>query len=583
MNNLISKVRHWFNKNVTPLLVYSGKRFPETLILSVLLGLLMVLNNQLFDQNSLILDLSQSLFLTLPLSFIFVIVRETFSKITWTRWIDRVVLLMIIGGYYGFLQLETSPLVEFTWFSNLMTSFYLIPVFLPYLFKPKGLESFVVFTFTLFLTAMFYAFTLFVGISIILGAATILFNFYTPLTMYTNFLIGSLTLVFVPTFLAGYPLQRDLFDYDHVAKVWKRIFTFVIAPVISIFSMLIILYLLTFLLGNTTYDVSIYTFSTLVIAFGGIASHVLLKANPTPSRFENFFIHFFPYVLILVIFGFYMELIRSGLDSYFSISLLTQMYLGVWPLVYIGFAIRKPRVASEAGFLSLTSLYVLMVITPFANVVSLSSMSLEAKLKSVLVSLDMYDGDSITPLYPIPADEYEIIYNLVEDMVILGAHRFDILPNDFSFLDDFANIFGTRGDTEVDNTILLGTRTPIFDLAAYDFDYLINIPNLSLIQYEAVEVNGLSIQYVDSNTNTHELVIGLEALEETVLLYEDVALVLADRHGQTSNLQLTIEDMTVVVDTPSFEFTFFVTYLDSYEDTTGIRLLLSMFVGVNVK
>ena len=582
MKRIMTNLKNWFKEKVMPLVVYSGKRFPETLILSIVLGILMILNNQVFEQNAIILDATQAIFLFLPISLIVVILRESIRTITWTRWIDRLILLLLISGYFGLLQLETSTFVEFSWFSNLMTSFYLVPVFLPYLFKPKGLESFIVFVFTHFLTAMFYALTLFVGISIILAAATILFNLYTPLTMYTNFLIASLTLVFVPTFLAGYPQPSTMFDYDHVAKVWKRIFSFVIAPVISIFSILIILYLVTFFLGNTNYDVSIYTFSTLVIAFGGIASHVLIKANPSPSQFDKLFIPFFPYVLIVVIIGFYVELIRSGVSQYFNTGLLTQMYLGIWPVVYAGMVLRKPKIATDVGLLTLTSLYVLMIVIPFANVVSLSAISLESKLKSVLTSLDMYDGETITPLNPIPADEYELIYNLVEDMAILGSHRFDILPENFSFLDDFADTFGTRGDVEVSNSILLRTNTVLFDLAAYNFDYFINVPNLSLIQYDAVDINGLSMLYMDTNTNTHEIVIGLDGEEETVLLYDDVALVLSDRHGATSNEELSIEDMTVVVETSAFELTFLVTYLDSYEDANGVRLLLSMFVGVHV-
>ena len=574
----------WLKSKVLAPIKASSQRFPETIILSAILGILIVVNNEFLDQVNWMFNLTQSIFLMLPLSLMMVVLHDLVKKVTWSLWIDRLVLVVLIGGYFVYLQSESSDLIRFTLLSNLATSFYLLPVFLPFLFRKNGLEAFIVFVFTLLLTAMFYSFTLFTGISIILGSFSVLFNFNIELSVYVNILTIIITFVLVPTFVSGYPTFKQTFSYEQISVIWKRVFSSVIAPVIAVFSLLIVLYLFTFLLGNTNYSVQIYTFSTLVIAFAGIASHVVLKANPSPNTFVSLFVKFFPWLLLVVIIGFYSELIRAGMTDYFSLPLFTQLFLGLWPISYIVSNFIQPKFATDIGLISLVSLYVLIPLTPFINVVNLSVMSLESKLTTVLEDLDMYENGVITPRQEIPQASYALIYDLVARMTEFGVDRFDILPDTFVNFSNFEEVFGTRADEDnLSKTLLYGVANPIVDLSSFEFDYLVDIPSLTYLMFNDYTSDDLTLSLDDETLNAFLLTITIGNSTETIELFEEVAEVLKARLGNEFNMELALDDLTLTVDTTAFSVTFFVTFLEYYEDINGNRLSLNTYLGIDVK
>ena len=584
MNNFVQSTMQWLKKNVLAPMITSGQRFPETIILSAILGILIVVNNEFLDQVTWMFNLTQSIFLMLPLSFMLVVLHDLINNIKWSLWLDRLLVILLITGFYLYFQSESSEVIRFTLFSNLATGFYLLPVFVPFLFRKKGLEGFIVFVFTLLLTSMFYSFTLFTGISIILGSFSVLFNVNIELSVYTNILTIIITFILIPVFVSGYPTFKQTFSYEGISVIWKRVFSSVIAPVISVFSLLIVLYLFTFFLGNNNYDVGIYTFSTLVIAFGGLASHVVLKANPSPNGIESLFVKFFPWLLLVVMIGFYVELIRAGTSEYFSLPIFIQLYLGLWPISYVVSNLIQPKYATDVGLLTLVSLYVLIPLTPFINVVNLSIVSLEAKLTSVLEDLDMLENGEIIAREEIPQSSYALIFDLVGQMSNLGVEKFDILPDEFIFPLNFDATFGTREpfDNESESYVY-GLDQPIVDLSSFDYDYFLNLQDLSFLMDDGYVSGDLTLSYDEEVINTFLLTITIDQLTEMIDLFDQVANVLNVRHGNINSNEFSVEELKVIVDTPSFSITFYVVYLTFYEDINGNRLTLNSYVGINQK
>jgi hypothetical protein len=91
MNNFVQGAVNWLKKNVLAPIITSGQRFPETIILSAILGILIVVNNEFLDRVTWMFNLTQSIFLMLPLSLMLVVLHDLIKKIKWSLLIDQVI------------------------------------------------------------------------------------------------------------------------------------------------------------------------------------------------------------------------------------------------------------------------------------------------------------------------------------------------------------------------------------------------------------------------------------------------------------------------------------------------------------
>lgn len=576
-------------------------RFPEALVVSFLLGTLIVFNNELIvfigdqpvidtgliDVSMILSDLNQSLFLVLPLMISLSLMIERFSIIKNYR-LALIITMVVMGGlYFTFLRLENSLLVEFNRFSNLIFAFYGLVIFLPYLMDRQDIGVGIILFFTKLFTSLFYSFVLYIGIFIIILTTNILFGLSINLIVYFNILILIASFIFLPTLLDSYPKKDDVATVDKdYHMVWQRVFLLVIAPVITVFSFLIILYLLTGFVNVNGFEPEVYTFSALVIAFVGISSQIALAPITKTNRLVQLYVKYFHFVLIVVMVGYYAQQFISIATTGINLGITIRLILGVWPFVYAFFVIRKSRVAIHRGLLSLTGAFLFIAAFPGLNAVSLTTMLLNAQLEQTLQRESMISEEGEIVRKPIlELDTYNYLWATLNEMDMLGMHRFPIIPDDYEHPGDFEATFGNRerdpDDLDGESlTYLLDFS--ILDLSDFRYESLTYVDSLYELELTPFASSTIALSFVvDEEKHEYVLTVTREDISETIDLYKDVAKVLQERFDENFKELADPEDLLVQIAFETFALDFWVTGLGSSKFVNLSSFSMSFYLGLS--
>ena len=579
----------------------SFQRFPEALMVSFILGTLVVISNELgvyinkepvinlmlVDINLVFLDINQTLFIVLPLMICLPLVMERFPILKNYRLALMITMIVIGGLYFTFLRLEDSLAVEFNRFSNLVFAFYGLVIFLPYLMDRQDIGVGIILFFTKLFTSFFYSFVLYIGIFIIIITTNVLFGLMIDLIVYVNILVLITSFIFLPTLLDSYPKKSDIATVEKdYHMVWQRVFTLVIAPVIFVFSFLIMLYLLTGIFNSSGFEPEVYTFSALVIAFVGISSQIALAPFIKTNRFAHLFVKYFHFVLILVMAGYYIQQFISIPTSGINLATTIRLILGIWPLAYAFFVIRKSRVAIHRGLLSLTGAFLFIAAFPGLNAVSLTSMLLNAQLEQTLQRESMISEDGqIIRKAELELDTYNYLLGTLDEMAMLGLHRFPIIPDDYEHPGDFEATFGDREREPIDSddeSLFYSLNLSVVDLSDFSYEslvYVSSLGELSTTPFIGADVS-LAFEY-NFDDHDYPLTITREGVSETLDLYEEIGLVLKERHDLDTFETKDPEELLVQITFDTFVVDLWVTSLISTNFTEFKSFSMSFYLGLS--
>ena len=579
----------------------SFRRFPEALIVSFILGTLLVISNELgvyinkepeinlmlVDINLVFIDINQTLFIVLPLMISLPLMIERFPFFKNYRLALMITFIVMGGFYFTFLRLENSLAVEFNRFSNLVFAFYGLVIFLPYLMDRQDIGVGIILFFTKLFTSLFYSLVLYIGIFTILITTNILFQLSIDLIVYFNIFILIVTFIFFPTLLDSYPKENDVAtiqkDY-HI--VWQRVFLFVIAPVITVFSFFVMLYLLIGIFSSGLFESEVYTFSALVIAFVGISTQIALAPFTSNNRFVALFVKYFHFALMVVMVGYYIEQFKTIANSGISLDVTIQLILGVWPFVYAFFIIRKSRVAIHRGLLSLTGAFLFIAAFPGLNAVSLTSMLLNAQLEQTLQRESMISEDGqIIRKAELELDTYNYLLGTLNEMNALGLNRFPIIPDNYDHPGDFEATFGDRKRDPVDvddESLFYSLDFSIIDLSEFEYESFIYINSITSLESTPFNGSAIALSFT-SNDENHQYILTVthEGTSETIDLYEDIALILKQRLGNNVNQTEDPEDLLVKITFDTFILDFWVMSLNSSKFKEFSSFSMSFYLGLS--
>jgi hypothetical protein len=579
----------------------SFQRFPEALVVSFILGILVVISNELgvyinkepvinlmlVDINLVFIDINQTLFIVLPLMICLPLMMERFAILKNYRLALMITMIVIGGLYFTFLRLENSLAVEFNRFSNLVFAFYGLIIFLPYLMDRQDIGVGIILFFTKLFTSLFYSFVLYIGIFIIIITTNVLFGLMIDLIVYVNILVLIASFIFLPTLLVSYPKKNDVATVEKdYHMVWQRVFTLVIAPVIFVFSFLIMLYLLTGIFNSSGFEPEVYTFSALVIAFVGISSQIALAPFIKTNRFAHLFVKYFHFVLILVMAGYYIQQFISITTSGINLGTTIRLILGIWPLTYAFFVIRKSRVAIHRGLLSLTGAFLFIAVFPGLNAVSLTSVLLNAQLEQTLQRESMISEDGqIIRKAELELDTYNYLLGTLDEMAMLGLHRFPIIPDDYEHPGDFEATFGDREREPIDSDdeyLLYLLNFSIIDLTELQYESLTYINSTAGLEANPFIGNTIALSFTsDDENHRYLLTVTHGGTSQIVDLYEEVALVLKERFGKKVNETEDPEDLFVQITFETFVLDFWVTNLGSSKFKNSSNFSMSFYLGLS--
>jgi hypothetical protein len=563
----------------------SFKRFPEALTTSFLLGILMVINNELKTTNEVLLDINRTLFLVLPLMISLTLIIERWQIFKNSRLIILAMMLIIGGLFFTFLTTEVSQAVELNRFTYMGFAFYGLVIFLPYLMDRQDIGVGIILFFTKLFTSLFYALVLYIGIFIILITSNVLFGLSIGMIVYTNILILILSFVFLPTLLDSYPIKDDVATVEkNYHKVWQRVFTLVIAPVITVFSFFIILYLILGSFSSNVFESEVYTFSALVIAFVGISSQIALAPFVDKSKFFALFVKYFHLVLIVVMVGYYIEQFKTIAFFGISLDVTVQLILGFWPLLYAYFVIRKSRVAIQRGLLSLTGAFLMIAAFPVLNAVSLTTLMLNAQLQQTLQRESMISEEGqIIRKDELTLETYNYLFGTLDEMAKLGLDRFPLIPDNYEHPGDFEATFGDRERDPLDpddESLSFSLMYSILDLTEFRYESLIYVYSVFELESIPFTSDTIALSYViDRENHLYPLTVTREGVSETFDLYQDVGLVLKDRFPDNFETE-DPEDLLVQLTFDTFAIDVWVINLNSNKFSTFNNLSMSFYLGL---
>ena len=565
----------------------SFPRFSEAIITSFLLGLLMVLNNEWWDFNEVVTDITIALAILLPLMISVTLFLERLSELNRLRYVFVAIGLALAGSFFVYLRFETVPTIELLRFSNVVYALYLLIIFIPFLWDVPQIEIGIVLFFTRLFTALFYSLVLFLGIFIVLISANVLFNLSIELTVYTNIFIIIMTYVFVPILLGTYKKKNDTLSIErdfHI--VWQRVFLLVIAPVITIFTGLIILYFLTGLFDLDTYNTQVYIFSALVIAFAGISTQVALQPFQQKNQFVKLYTQYFHFPLIVVMVGFYLELFKLIANLGIGLGITIQLILGLWPIAYAIFMILKKKDAVQRGLLALVGSFLIISVMPGLNAVSLTTLLLNAQLHDTLRRYDMLGPDN-TIIRKDDLTEFQSRYlmSTLDEMSRFGFDRFPLVPKDYEHPYDFTEVFSASEDNPVipRNDVLSYDLSLIaLDLSNFNYQRLVFIRSLMDLLETPFSNNGLSIEldYQDSQ-HRYPLTITLDGFTHTFDLFVDVMEVIETRLGSQAVISANPNDFKVTIIQNTLTIDIWVVSAMSQQANYGNSLFMTCYLGIN--
>jgi hypothetical protein len=284
--------------------------------------------------------------------------------------------------------------------------------------------------------------------------------------------------------------------------------------------------------------------------------------------------------------GYYGQQFISIATTGINLGITIRMILGVWPLAYAFFVIRKSRVAIHRGLLSLTGAFLFIAAFPGLNAVSLTTVLLNAQLEQTLQRESMISEEREIIRKPIlELDTYNYLKATLNEMNMLGLHRFPIIPDDYEHPEDFEATFGDRERDPVDpenEYLFYRLEFSIIDFTELSYESLTYVPFIDILETSPFTGSLISLSYTsDGENQLHQLTLTRGGISEIVDLYEDVALVLQDRFLTDDYETDDIEELLVQITFDTFSLDFWVMSLRSSKYVDFSSFSMSFYLGLS--
>lgn len=519
-------IKEFFSKKnferLGDLFVATWQRYPLTLTQSYLMAALVIYRIEAdLGYNSQAAETIDKLLITLILGIAISLVVEAglerFVAVLWKRLVSYGVQLGVLALYYQYVmvnyQTDAVMIRHFMLIGALLFAFTAIPYFL----KRDWYEFYIIRLIARFFETLAYTIVLALGITAILFAVENLLyeTLNNNLYAYTWILAFG---VFAATFLlAGVPKLADTVGRDELGKVLQGIFTYVILPLLSIYSLVLYIYFFKIIFTMNWPSGMVSYLVIFSSAIGALAIFILSAVQEENRWIKNFNTWYPRTVLPLLAMMFVAIFMRIGQYG-FSENRYFILLTGIWvTFSYIYFNLRKGK-RNIILIIVLVAMVFLSVVGPL-NAFSVSKNSQNGRFNGILAGNGMLDADGgIQASDSITDEDLNELYEVVDyfrhnhelsDLEAMpdgiGEGKDDDLealfgaPRPEGSQAKWGNYYNFRGDEE--------TREPL-DISSYDAYF-----HASAFNYEGEKVN----LYQDEIT-TDQGVIEISINENSMLL-----------------------------------------------------------------
>ncbi|MCX5774970.1 MAG: DUF4153 domain-containing protein [Firmicutes bacterium] len=451
--------------------IRSFSRFTEAIIWSVILVIMTIIDNEITTTFPLV-QLVSVMWLILPFLVFKTLLLERVKLPKYWQYVLTGSILLL-GVAYFFLRLMTTdvPIWEIRHFS-LWAIVLLSGLTIAYFPKRENFPTYLIFLASKFFVTVFYSAVLWGGLSMVFGSIESLFNVDLGNYFFIDLFIAVIGLVSVPVFLGFAPKMETEMGIDQYSKIWKTVFSFIILPIVAVFSFILLLYVVTSTI-NSNYYPDVYLISSLAVGLVGLVTLLVLEPFEKETPHIHFFSQWWPVVLFAVFAGFYFELIRSLIADGFTLTSSAYLYFSLWVVAcaILHFIRKYPFKMKFGQTLSSAMVCTILLVSfvPYVNILSLTTYSMNARFEKVLTDYGMLEnGEIVHPDTPLTAEQMNTIYAMVASFSSVGYERINLLPEGY-VLTDFQTVFGFADQYHyVDDDIIsvsFGTYTTLEDLS----------------------------------------------------------------------------------------------------------------------
>ncbi|MFA9424156.1 MAG: DUF4153 domain-containing protein [Sedimentibacter sp.] len=349
-------------------------------------------------------------------------------------------------------------------------------------------------------TAILYGVVLYIGFVAIIGAidlllykldtniyahmANIVFVFFTPLYY----------LSLLPKFNSDDELDLSKKEVAYTyPKVLEILVSYIMIPLISIFSIVLIIYFIKILVTGVW---PVGQVGPMVLGYSAVGYFIYILSSNLQNHFSVLFRKFFPMVLIPLVM---MQLLSSyiRIEAYgITESRYYVVLFGIFSIVCALMLILGKKKSSNTIVL-LSAIFAILSIIPPVDAFSISMNSQKARLEEILIRNNMLVDNEIVSKADIPNEDKSELTNITYYMVRMGyLSDVEWFPEEFNsepeYYGNFEKIYGFK---EYYNNYSPG-ETPTFVYAMLD-------PN------EQIEISGFDIfinAYINNNSKTADTI-----------------------------------------------------------------------------
>lgn len=549
-------------------------RFPLTFLCLLILTILMSLN--IMNSQS---DYSELMATFLAGAFAFAVAQmiyERFYSSNQMRWIAYggallfTVLVYILLTSRGLESLQDTIRMSLL-IGGLGVAFVWVP----------SIKNKVPFHFTLFaglrawFLASLFSLVLFIGLSLILSAINqLLFDLPTDTFLHvTNpvytFIGPLLFLLWIPRFPGKWLSERDetvqeaaqieVKKVTSPAKSVEWLISYIVIPLIAIFTIILVLYLIQNITGNFWTD---NVLEPMLVTYTTIGILVYLLASTIDNTVTSLFLRWYPLVLVpLVVFQTIASFLRMqeiGLTHGRYFTLLTGIFTIIAGFILIRFRSRRN------GWIALLLLvFIAVSIIPPFDAFTTSRNYYVRQMENVMQQNGILQDGEIVPVEEetIPEEDKLVLvrsYNYLSRMNELD--HVQGIENGFGSSQDFVQLFGfypgdrgNEGGPEFEDyrsAMVSWDRELLFDVQGFDQltqIYFDGRPSSLLLSERTFVKNGVTYRFYTSRINEEDMLV-LETAEEGETLVEMNLVdafeqVLSSRTGDTG--EVTLEEATI--------------------------------------
>lgn len=547
----------------------SIKRFPITVLISTVLALsLIYLNEVEVDVDT--LDKLIRLNMVLGLSILLSLCIGLFVEITFSH--NRLISTMLyLGGgaflvfYYNF-YLQNLNTAAVSRYFGLVIFFILAFLYIPRLREKDDYEYYILDVYYGFALTVTYALVLFIGLSAIFLTINQLFEVEIPGKLY-YYIFLILSLVFaVSLFLANLPSVEEKYKNAQYNKSLRVLLTFIVIPLISIYSAILYVYFAKILLIREWPKGLV---SHLVIWYSTVSVGVIFLLNPiiNSNKVANTFKKIFPKAVLPILLMMFISIFQRIFQYGITENRYYIVVLGFWVLGIMIYFSAKRNYNNAIIPISLSLLVLVSVFGPFSSF-AISKYSQNKRLQEILVRNSMLVNGTIIPNADVSQEHKKEISNIINYFSQnheLGDIK--ILPDGFA-VDDMENVMGFKyipynlDPYERDRYFYFATNSQE-PIDINDFQYYLNMNSWD---EELKEIGGYTISY-----NREKSILTVRGNGEEIL-QQDLRAFVKEIYAK-ENMGIDIKKNFLDMEDMTFEF--------SYIDSAKVIKFKIIFLSVN--